>query len=89
MDKKELLKMLKEEIENKVDGETLKKLEKAGSKEEALSILSAASIELDDEKLAAISAGQNLEGELEEGIQWHCPTACNWHYCPGACKDWM
>ena len=89
MDNKELLKMLKDEITSKVDAETLKKLESAGSKEEALSILSEASVEIDDEKLAAVSAGEGIEGELEEGLKWHCPTACNWHYCPGACTDWI
>ena len=90
MDKKEIFKMLKEEIESKVDAETLKKLEKAGTKEEALSILSDASVELDEEKLSAIAGGEGLEGKMvEQGLEWHCPTACNWHYCPGACTDWI
>ena len=82
--------MLKDEIEKKVDPETLKKLGKAGSKEEALSILSDASIDIDDEKLAAVSGGEgSVEDFLQNGVDWHCPTACNWHYCPGACTDWI
>ena len=90
MDKKEAFKMLKDEIEKKVDPETLKKLGKAGSKEEALSILSDASIDIDDEKLAAVSGGEgSVEDLLQNGVDWHCPTACNWHYCPGACTDWI
>jgi hypothetical protein len=88
MDRNEILKMLKEEIASKVDVETLKKLETAGSKDEALSILSEASVEIDEEKLAIVSGGENLEGELlENGLQWNCPTACDWHFCPGACTD--
>ncbi len=88
MDRNEILKMLKEEIASKVDAETLKRLETAGSKDEALSILSEASVEIDEEKLAIVSGGENLEGELlENGLQWNCPTACDWHFCPGACTD--
>ena len=90
MDKKEAFNMLKDEIENKVDPETLKKLGKADSKEEALSILSEASVDIDDEKLAAVSGGDgSVDDLLQKGLEWHCPTACNWHFCPGACTDWI
>ena len=64
MDKKDAFNMLKDEIENKIDADTLKKLGKAGSKEEALSILSAASIELDDEKLGYVYRNSELRNSV-------------------------
>ncbi len=90
MKKEELFNMLKQEIESKVDSETLKKLGAAGSKEETLSILSKSSVELDEDVLSAIAGGDSPASDLlENGLEWNCPTACDWHFCPSACLDFL
>ncbi len=61
MSKEESLKMLKDEITKKVDSDTLKKLENAKSKDEALAILEEASVELDEELLSSVSSGSGMD----------------------------
>ena len=61
MSKTDVLKMLKDELLSNVDQDTLKKLGKVNSKEETLSILEEASIELSDDMLSAISGGTEVE----------------------------
>ena len=58
MDNKEILKMLKEEVERKADAETIEKLKNAGSANEAISILKSASVELDEDMLTAVAGGE-------------------------------
>ncbi len=73
MDKKEILKMLKEEVVNKVDSATLDKLKAAGSKDEAFSILRDASIELNDEMLDAVAGGVEDDDSF---IEWCSSYEC-------------
>ena len=75
MNKNELYQMFKDEVGSKIDAETMKKLECAKTKKEALSILESVSVELSDDMLAAISGGAD-----EDGI-W-CWTHCFGHDCP-------
>ena len=75
---KEVMKMLRDELASKVDGETLKKLKGAKTKEEGLAILEAASIELDDEVLALIPGGDGLQSITG----WCHGFGCSKHLCP-------
>ena len=68
-DKNEIIKMLNEELEKKVDGETLNRLKGAKTKKEALAILEETSIKLDDEILDAVSGG-------DDDNTWECGANC-------------
>ena len=72
-DKKEIAKMLHEELSKKVDSETMGKLKNAKSSSEALSILEDASISLDENVLAAVSGGDE-ENDLD--MIWNCHELC-------------
>ena len=76
MNKDELFKMFKDEAGSKVDAETLKRLECAKTKTEALSILKSVSIDLSDDLLASISGG----AEEDDDAIW-CTSACPGHGC--------
>ena len=68
----EILKMLHEELVKKADSKTIERIKGAKSKDEALSILEEASIDHDDELLAAVSGGTDdlsQEGE-DKGLCW-------------------
>ena len=88
MSKTDALKMMKDELLSKVDQDTLKKLGKVKSKEETLSILEEASIELSDDMLSAISGG--LDEEIDPldfaGDAAFGGVEANWcplhSYCP-------
>ena len=64
MDRTEVMNMLKSELEGKLDQDTINRLKEAKSSKEALSILEGASIELNDDMLAAVAGG----GENEWGM---------------------
>lgn len=79
MDRTEIMNMFKTELEGKLDQDTINRLKEAKSSKEALSILEDASIELNDEQLAAVSGGG--------GNEWMHPTpVCTPHqpesWCP-------
>ena len=80
MSKMDAIKMLKDEIASKVDADTLKKLEKATSKKEALSILEGISVSLSDDMLDAVSggAGDDSFGGVNAG--WCSSNACDDFY---------
>ena len=81
MDRNEIMKMLKNEVESKVDSATLEKLKTAKSKDEALSILQGASVELDDEMLSAVAGGD----EVTDGDFWCADCSdnhCSNDHCP-------
>lgn len=81
MDNNQVLEMLKEEIESKVDAETLERLKMAKTEKEALSILEEASVELNEEQLAAVAGGRCIA----HGPGWE---RCH-HYidpCPRFCS---
>ena len=76
MDKKEVIKILHDEIAGRVDAETIEKIKNAKTKKEALEILEGASVELDEEKLSMVSGGEDTDG-------W-CPEKnCEGLFCPG------
>ena len=89
MDKKDIIKMLKTEVESKADEATLAKLKEAKSPKEALSILEEASIELNEDSLAAIAGGSGDEDDVNGlgiDINWckmlfDCDANCR-YYCP-------
>ncbi len=71
MDKKDVIKMLKEELAAKVDEATLEKIKSAKSSKDALSILESVSVNLSDDMLEAVAGGD--EGEENE---WCSDKAC-------------
>lgn len=82
MDKKQVFDMLKDEISGKLDADARGKLQNAKSPKDALSILEGASIELDDEILSAVAAGELDEGEI--GEDWCFNKQCG-DLCPDYC----
>jgi hypothetical protein len=87
MSKADTLKMLKDELNSKLDADTLKKLENASSKEETLSILEGASFELSDDMLDAVSGGA---GFIVDGKGNFCAANASWlssQQCPDHCMD--
>ncbi len=86
MDRNEVLKMLKGEIESKLDSSTLDKIKTAKSKKEALSILEGTSVELNDDILGAIAGGENIDEEVgwtcfDKDCPDLCPTYCYTYVC--------
>ncbi len=80
MDKKEALKMFKEEIMSKVDPGMIEALKNAKSKKEALSLLEGASVKLDDDMIAAVAGGAEDDEEVGD---WCLDKDCDGLYCPG------
>ena len=69
-DKKDIMKMLNEELGKKVDSETLEKLKGAKTKKEGLAILEKMSIKLDDDMLDAVSGGDDVDPENCDRLCW-------------------
>ena len=80
MDRKELLNMLKVEINDKVDAKTMEKLKASKTKKEALSILEGASVNINDEMLSAVAGGEDIDENLQ---RWCIDKDCDGLWCPG------
>ncbi len=91
MSNSDTLKMFKDEISRKVDADTLKKLENAASKKEALAILEEASVELSDDMLAAVAGGDDGididDGSDGDGGGNFCAADAGWGCDSNTCVN--